>query len=82
MVIVNAKGQIEVVNQQLQKMTGYTQDDLIGKPIEILVPERFKTHKQQRDNFLANPHVRMMGQRGMELFVRRKDGSEFLRKSV
>jgi diguanylate cyclase (GGDEF)-like protein/PAS domain S-box-containing protein len=76
MVILNVKGEIEIVNQQLQTMTGYTIDDLTGQSVEVLIPERFKTHKQLRDSYLANPHVRMMGKE-LELFVRRKDGSEF-----
>ncbi len=74
--IVNAKGEIEIINRQLQKMTGYTPDELIGQPVEILIPERFIKHRQKRNNYLASPHVRMIGE-GPELFVRRKDGSEF-----
>lgn len=74
--IVNSKGKIEIINLQLIAMTGYAQEDLIGKPIEVLIPERFNNHKQQRDKYLANPHVRMMGT-DLELFVRRMDGSEF-----
>jgi diguanylate cyclase (GGDEF)-like protein/PAS domain S-box-containing protein len=76
MVVVNAKGEIEIVNQQLQKMTGYTSDELAGKPIEVLIPERFNAHKQQRNSYLTNPKVRMMGG-GIELFVQHKDGGEF-----
>ena len=76
MIIVDSKGKIEIVNAQLEKMTGYTADELIGQSVEKLIPERFKSHKQQRDSYIANPQVRMMGQRS-ELFVRRKDHSEF-----
>jgi len=76
MVIVNAKGEIEIINQQLQEMTGFTLTDLIGLPVEKLIPKRFKVHKQQRDSYLTDAHVRMMGE-GKKLFVRRKDGSEF-----
>ena len=75
-VIVNSEGDIEIINQQLIKITGYTSEELIGKPIEVLIPERYKNHKQLRDNYIANPHVRMMGT-GLELFVQRKDHSEF-----
>jgi diguanylate cyclase (GGDEF)-like protein/PAS domain S-box-containing protein len=76
-VIVNKNGSIEIVNKQLQCLTGYTANDLIGQSVEILIPERFKTHKQQRDKYLSNPHTRKMGSFGTDLFVRRKDGSEF-----
>lgn len=75
MVIVNAKGEIELVNQQLQKMTGYLPDDLTGQPVEVLIPERFEAHKQQRSSYVENPRVRMMGER-LELYVQCKDGSE------
>jgi diguanylate cyclase (GGDEF)-like protein/PAS domain S-box-containing protein len=76
MVIVNGDGKIEVANQQLQKMTGYRSADLIGAPVEKLVPKRFSGHKQQRERFTASPRVRFMGE-GAALFVRRKDGTEF-----
>jgi diguanylate cyclase (GGDEF)-like protein/PAS domain S-box-containing protein len=75
MVVVNAKGEIEIVNLQLQKMTGYTSDELVGKPMEVLIPKRFNAHKQQRNSYLVNPEVRVMGER-IELFAQHKDGSE------
>ncbi len=77
MVIVNAKGSIELVNHQLQNMTGYESDELVGQPMEVLIPEKFKNHKRLRDSYLENPSVRLMGEGEVELFVRRKDGSEF-----
>ena len=76
MVIVNSNGEIEIINEQLEKMTGYTSDDLIGQAMEVLIPERFKNHKQQRDSYLADPKTRLMGG-DLDLFVRCKDGSEF-----
>ncbi len=78
MVIVNDRGVIEIVNQELQKMTGYVASELIGQTVEILIPERFSHHKQQRDGYinLSKPKVRYMGE-GKELFVQRKDGSDF-----
>jgi PAS domain S-box-containing protein len=75
-VIANAHGDIEIVNKQLEKMTGYQADELIGQPVEVLLPERFKDHKQQRGSYIANPHVRIMGKEGLEFFIRRKDSSE------
>jgi PAS domain S-box-containing protein len=76
LLIVNAKGEIEKVNQQLEKMTGYQAEELIGKPVEVLIPERFNDHKQQRENFIKNSRTRAMGE-GAKLSVRRKDSSEF-----
>jgi PAS domain S-box-containing protein len=76
MVITNAKGVIEIVNQELQKMTGYMSDELVGQKVEILIPERFAHHKKQRDSYITKPIARYMGE-GVELFVKRKDGSEF-----
>lgn len=81
MVIVNAKGKIELVNQQLQKMTGYTPDDLIGQAVETLIPERFKDHKQLRDSYIANPSIRTMGE-GVDLFVQRKERLSLLQGDV
>lgn len=77
MVIVNAKGSIELVNHKLRDMTGYGPDELVGQTVEVLIPERFKNHMQLRDDYLANAQVRVMGEGEGELFVRRKDGSEF-----
>lgn len=75
-VIVNAAGEIVIVNAQLEKMTGYKRGELIGLPVEILVPERFAKHRLYREGFFENPRVRQMGA-PMTLYVRRKDGSEF-----
>ena len=76
MVIVNNHGEIDIVNQQLQMITGYMSAELIGQTVEILIPERFTHHKQQRDAFIKEPLMRYMGE-GAELFVQRKDGTEF-----
>jgi PAS domain S-box-containing protein len=56
---------------------GYSRDELLGKPIEILVPERFRhLHLGHRDGYFAEPRVREMGA-GLELYARRKNGEEF-----
>jgi PAS domain S-box-containing protein len=76
-VIVDSGGRISIVNRQVEQMFGYNRDELIGQPIEVLVPQRFRErHVGHRDGYIANPRTRPMGT-GMELFGRRKDGTEF-----
>jgi len=76
-VLVNDQGRIVLVNTQTEKLFGYGREELIGKPIEILVPERFRgRHPDYRTGFVARPEARAMGA-GRELFARRKDGTEF-----
>ena len=77
MIIVNRKGEIHRVNSQVEKMFGYLPEELIGKPVLELMPERFrKSHKTFQESFMKNPHLREMGG-GVELFALRKDGREF-----
>jgi PAS domain S-box-containing protein len=75
-VLVDGRGLIVLVNAQTEKLFNYGRDELIGKPVEILVPERFTRHSAHREKFVAAPETRMTGA-GRELFGRRKDGSEF-----
>jgi PAS domain S-box-containing protein len=76
-VLINDKGHIVLVNAHAEKLFGYTRDQLIGKSVEILVPERFGiSHATDRANFFVVPEAREMGA-GRQLFARRKDGSEF-----
>lgn len=76
-VMVDQQGQLMLVNAQIEKSFGYSRDALIGQPIEMLVPERFRAHHSAyRDGFIASPTARPMGS-GRDLYGLRKDGSEF-----
>jgi PAS domain S-box-containing protein len=77
MVMVGADGRIEMVNAQTELVFGYARAELLGRPMEILVPERFRAHHPGlRGDFFNDPHSRPMGA-GRDLYGLRKDGSEF-----
>ncbi len=77
MVMINADGIIEMVNAQAEGVFGYPREELLGQPIEILVPIRFRDHHPGlRGAFFADPRSRPMGA-GRDLYAMRKDGSEF-----
>jgi PAS domain S-box-containing protein len=77
MVIVDASGKITLVNAQTEKLFGYKREELLGQPVENLIPDRYRgNHLGHREQFAKAPRLRMMGS-GMELFGRRKDGTEF-----
>ncbi|MEQ8207075.1 MAG: PAS domain S-box protein [Woeseia sp.] len=77
MVIVDANGRIAIANDQSESMFGYSHDELIGQPIETLLPMSVRErHVGHRRRFAEDPRLRPMGS-GMELYARRADGSEF-----
>jgi PAS domain S-box-containing protein len=76
MVVTNEEGRITFINERTESLFGYTRAELVGQHLELLVPERFRAaHAQHLARFLAQPGTRPMGS-GLELFGRRKDGSE------
>jgi PAS domain S-box-containing protein len=77
MVMINAAGPIEMVNAQAERVFGYARAEMLGHPVEMLVPDRFHgKHPGLRTAFFADPRSRPMGA-GRDLYGRRKDGSEF-----
>jgi PAS domain S-box-containing protein len=76
-IIVGADGCITMLNALAERMFGYTQNELIGRPIEVLVPARFRSvHSLHRASYIEHPRTRPMGA-GLQLMAKRKDGSEF-----
>ena len=77
MVIADSSDRIVLVNAQAERLFSYPRAELIGQPIAILLPERFRRdHAGRIATFLSSPRLRRMGD-GLDLFGRRKDGSEF-----
>jgi PAS domain S-box-containing protein len=73
---VDRRGRIVLVNAQVERLFGYTRAELLGKPVEILIPGRFQNHPAHRDIYFGDPVMRPMGT-GLELYAKRADGTEF-----
>jgi PAS domain S-box-containing protein len=77
MIIIDGSGAIRFLNRQVSSLFGYGHDEIVGQPIELLMPERFRArHVGHREHYRGNVRMRPMGV-GLELFGRRKDGTEF-----
>jgi PAS domain S-box-containing protein len=76
-IITDSEGNILLINPRIEEMFGYQQSELVGKKIEVLIPQRFrKLHTLHRSHYMESPSRRVMGV-GRELVGLRKDGTEF-----
>jgi PAS domain S-box-containing protein len=76
MLVVSKAGAIQLANAQTEKLFGYTREELLGKPLELLIPDRFRRfHAGHVQKFAVSPTARSMGS-GLELSGRRRDGTE------
>ena len=76
-IVANRLGQIVEVNAQVESLFGYQADELLGQPVEVLLPKGFhESHQRHRAGYMAAPRQRQMGT-GLELYGCRKDGSQF-----
>ncbi len=75
--VTNSKGEIQMVNRFIESQFGYTEEELLERKVEALIPARFsKKHVHHRESFNSDPHSRPMGL-GMELWGQKKNGVEF-----
>ncbi len=76
-IIVDDQGRIVLISSQGEKMFGYASGELMGMPVEVLVPQNLRSaHTRHRAAYFQSPHTRAMGV-GLELFGIRKDGTRF-----
>ena len=76
MVVVDDAGTLVLVNERAEQLFGWTADELVGQPVDLLVPDAARErHEAHRREFVAAPRTRAMGE-GLELMARRRDGSE------
>lgn len=75
-VLTNGEGKIVLMNPASKRVFGYEGDEVIGLPIEVLIPERFRPHHGElREGFYKHPQNRVMGH-GRDLYAKRKDGTD------
>lgn len=75
--VMDGDGRIVRVNSQAEKLFGYQREEMVGQPVEMLMPARFRLeHVHHRAGYMEAPRTRPMGE-GLDLYGRRKDGSEF-----
>ena len=78
LVVIDDRGEIRFANDTVTDLFGYTPAQLLGQPLEVLVPERLRSrHGQHIANFFREPRNREMGAAIADLYARRADGSEF-----
>jgi PAS domain S-box-containing protein len=74
---IDSSGRIVLINSQVEKLFGYRREELLGKMVEVLIPERFRErHPAHRAGYCSHPVIRPMGS-GLDLWARRADGTEF-----
>jgi diguanylate cyclase (GGDEF)-like protein/PAS domain S-box-containing protein len=78
-VVVDEAGRIVYANRQAERLTGYRRGELVGRPIELLVPANLRAmHRQKRRDYAVRPKSRPMGPADRDFRLRRKDGSELI----
>jgi protein-histidine pros-kinase len=78
MILSDLEGRIILVNTNVERIFGYSRDELVGKEVEVLMPERFRfRHREHRHTYYADPSIRRMGV-GRDVWACDKYGVEFL----
>jgi PAS domain S-box-containing protein len=78
LIVIDDANRIRFANETVRELFGHSPESLVGKPLELLIPERLRTnHGRHTAGFMRNPNSREMGARIADLFALRADGSEF-----